>query len=261
MERTKFIICIILGAVFWLSGAMTVKLLGNYVFTESSPYKIIMFVLAFPMMCLVIRLSCKIAKLNQSEILTAVVVANFAATFLDGIALTFFRHIYHNLYEVSHYGSAWILWGGGAGFLIAYLMTKDNIFLEKRKIVLSVTLGAIFWFVAALIVRFSGDSVFAENNLYIIPMFVMLFPLSYFFILISLKVAHLQKSELIKSVSIITLTAMLLDGIALTWFRGLYSDKYEVSHHGAAFILFGVGVGLSLAYFLSDKNNLKERMQ
>ncbi|MBX7174472.1 MAG: DUF5367 family protein [Pyrinomonadaceae bacterium] len=258
MKNSKLILLIILGIIFWFNGAISVKLLGNYVFTEDSPYKIEMFVLAFPMLFLAIFIAIKAVKLNHSEILTAVVVMNFAAVFLDGIALNFFRQIYHDVYEISHYGAAWILWGGGAGLLIAYLMTQNNITLGRKKVILSVILGAIFWFVGAMIIRFFGDSVFSENNNYRILALVLLFPLSYVFILITQKIVNLQKSELLNSVSIVTLTAMFLDGIALTWFRGLYSDKYEVSHYGAGFILFGVGAGLLLSYLMNDNEKMLE---
>lgn len=258
MKISKLISSIILGIIFWFSGAITVKILGDYVFTESTPLKILMMVLAFPMLYSAVFISRKVAKLNRSEILTATVVMNFAATLLDGTFLVFYRHIYHNVYEISHYGAAWILWGGGAGVLIAYLMTKNNVILGTRKAFLSVILGAIFWFIAAMIVRFFGESVFSENSNYKILMFVLLFPLSYVFIFITQKVADLQKSELLNAVSIVTMTAMFLDGIALTFFRGLYSDKYEVSHYGTAFILFGVGAGLLLSYSMNDNEKMLE---
>lgn len=256
MKSSKLTLSIILGIVFWFSGAITVKLLGDYVFTESTPLKILMMALAFPMLYAAVFISQKFAKLNQSEILTATVVMNFAATLLDGTFLVFYRQIYHNIYEISHYGAAWILWGGGAGVLIAYLMTKNNVILSTRKVVLSVILGVIFWFIAALTIRFFGESVFSENSNYKILMFILIFPLSYVFIFITQKVADLQKSELLNAVSIVTMTAMFLDGIALTFFRGLYSDKYEVSHYGAAFILFGVGVAFLLAYVMNDNEKM-----
>lgn len=253
MKNSKLIWLIILGIIFWLSGAMNVKLLGSYALTESSPLKIVAFVLAFPMLFLAIFIAVKLVKLSRAEILTGVVIMNFAATLLDGIALTWFRQLYHDVYEISHYGAAWILWGGGAGILIAYLMTRNGVNLGQKKTILSVILGAVFWFAAAMIIRFCGESVFTEGNNYRILAFILLFPLSYVFILITQKVADLQSNELLNSVAIVTMTAMFLDGIALTWFRGLYSDKYEVSHYGAAFILFGVGVGLLLSYLMNKE--------
>lgn len=124
MKNSKLVLCVILGIVFWFSGAVSVKFLGNYVFTESSPYKIIMLVLLFPISYIFVMIGKKAAKLEKSEILKAVVIMTIAATFCDGIALTWFRGIYAESYEVSHYGAAWILFGAGVGLLIAYFVNE-----------------------------------------------------------------------------------------------------------------------------------------
>jgi hypothetical protein len=127
MKNSKLILLIILGVVFWLTAAMSVKLLGNDVFTENSSYKIIMFAMLFPVSYLFIFISRKVAKLEKSEILHAVVIMTITATFCDGIALTWFRKLYAETYEVSHYGSAWILFGLGVGLLIGYFMTDEKV--------------------------------------------------------------------------------------------------------------------------------------
>lgn len=126
MKNSKLPTIIGLGVVFWSMGAVTVNLLGNYVFTESSPYKIIMFVLLFPAIYLFLLICQKIAKLNKSEILKAVVIMTITACFCDEIALTWFRQIYAETYEVSHYGASWILSGVGVGLLIACFMTDEK---------------------------------------------------------------------------------------------------------------------------------------
>jgi hypothetical protein len=63
-------------------------------------------------------------------------------------------------------------------------------------------------------------------------------------------IAKLGIHELLKPVVIMTFTATFLDGIALTWFRSLYSPSFEVALFGSAFILWGVGLGLLFAYLL-----------
>jgi hypothetical membrane protein len=111
MKNSKLLIIIILGVVFWFSGVIGVKLLGDYEFTENSSYKFIMFLLFFPMTCLFILISQKIAKLNKSETSKAVVIITITAVFCDGAALNRFRQIYTQTYEVSHYGATWIFYG------------------------------------------------------------------------------------------------------------------------------------------------------
>ncbi len=127
MKNSKLPTLIVLGVVFWFSGVILVKLLGNYVFTEASPYKIVMFILLFPLSYLFILISQITAKLEKSEILRAVVIMTITACFCDEIALSWFRQIYAETYEVSHFGAAWILAGVGVGLLIGYLKTDLEI--------------------------------------------------------------------------------------------------------------------------------------
>lgn len=126
MKNSKVILCILLGVVFWLNGVMSVKLLGNYVFTESSHYKLIMFALLFPAIYLFILICQKLAKLQKSEILKAVVIMTITASFCDGAALNWFRQIYAETYEVSHYGAAWIFSGAAVGLLLGYFMNDEK---------------------------------------------------------------------------------------------------------------------------------------
>jgi hypothetical protein len=126
MKNSKLLILIVLGIVFWFSGVVSVKLLGNYVFTESSPYKLLMFVSLFPTIYLFFLISQKIANLKKSEILKAVVIMTITASFCDGFVLNWFRQIYAETYEVSHYGAAWIFSGAAVGLLIGYFMNDEK---------------------------------------------------------------------------------------------------------------------------------------
>ena len=130
MKNSKLLILIVLGVIFWFSGVISVKLLGSYVFTESSPYKFLMFILLFPMIYLFFLISQKIANLKKSEILKAVVVMTITASFCDGAALTWFRQIYAETYEVSHYGAAWVFSGAAVGLLLAYFMNDEKEFID-----------------------------------------------------------------------------------------------------------------------------------
>lgn len=125
--------------------------------------------------------------------------------------------------------------------------------MKKSQQIYCIILGVIFWFVAAMIVRFLGKSVFTENNPFLILMFILAIPITFIFLFITQKVLKISRLEIMRPIVIITLTAAFLDGIALTWFRTLYSDSFEVSSHGAALILWGVGLGLFLAYFQTKK--------
>jgi hypothetical protein len=126
MKSSKLILLIILGIVFWFIAAMTVKLLGNAVFTEHNLYRLLMFAATFPISFVFIQITVKVASLKKAEILNAVVIMTITATFLDGIALTWFRQLYAESFEIALYGAAWILFGAGVGLLFGYVMTDET---------------------------------------------------------------------------------------------------------------------------------------
>lgn len=125
--------------------------------------------------------------------------------------------------------------------------------MNRATFFLFVGLGVVFWFVAALIVRFGGTAVFTENNPRLIWFYLLAIPLTVGFLFIAKTLARLRYSDLLKPVVIMTFTAAFLDGIALAWFRQLYSQSVEVALHGAALILWGVGLGLLFAFYLDSR--------
>lgn len=125
--------------------------------------------------------------------------------------------------------------------------------MKNSKNLLFVGLGIAFWFIAAMIVRFGNETIFSASNSYLLILFISTIPISYGFLFVTIKLSKLKLNELLKPVSIITLVAMLCDGIAMTWFGELYGKTCEIVHFGAGFILWGVFVGLFLAYFHSNE--------
>lgn len=122
--------------------------------------------------------------------------------------------------------------------------------MKNSKVFLFLALGVMFWFIAAMIIRFTGSYVFSENNPKLILFFIIAIPLTVVSMYITKLIGKLKFNELLKPVAIMTIMATLLDGIALAWFRQLYSQSFEIAFHGAAWILWGVGLGLLFAYLL-----------
>ena len=127
--------------------------------------------------------------------------------------------------------------------------------MEKSNQLKYVLLGILFWFLGALIVRYTGEFFFTGSSLLKITLFVLLFPLSYVFILI----ANPKPSETLECVVIMTYSASFLDGLALTFFRQLYGESIEVCLFGAAAILFGAGTGLLLGHILNVDKSVKAK--
>jgi hypothetical protein len=126
--------------------------------------------------------------------------------------------------------------------------------MKSSKIALFVALGIAAWFNAVLIIRFMGESCLTANNPKLIWMFLLAFPVTAITIYLTKIISKLAYSELLRPIVIMTLTATFCDGIALTWFRQIYSESFEIALHGAALILWGVGLGLLFAFILEIKN-------
>jgi Family of unknown function (DUF5367) len=127
--------------------------------------------------------------------------------------------------------------------------------MKKSQLFLFIALGIIFWFTAAMVIRFAGANVFSENNPLLILFFALAFPITYIFFFVTKLAAKVPYTAMLQPVVIMTLTAALLDGIALAFFRTLYAKSFEVALHGAAWILWGVGIGLLFALILNNRNN------
>ena len=123
--------------------------------------------------------------------------------------------------------------------------------MSNSKTLLYIILGIIFWFVAAMIVRFGGSAIFSEGNPLLTIMFLVTFPVTAIFLWVTMKIGKLKQNELLKPIVIITAAAAAFDGIAMTWFRQLYSNSFEVAFYGSALILWGVSLGLIFSYILS----------
>lgn len=130
--------------------------------------------------------------------------------------------------------------------------------MTKSKQILFVALGVIFWFQAAMIINYFGESVFSENNSKLIIIFVLAIPITIVSMYIAKILTKLKFSELLKPVVVMTFTATFLDAIALAWFRQIYSQSFEVALYGSAWILWGAGLGLFFAYYL-DHGGSKQK--
>lgn len=126
--------------------------------------------------------------------------------------------------------------------------------MNQPKVLLFTALGVVFWFNAAMIVRVCGASVFTAGNPRLLLFFGLAIPLTLLSMYITKAIAKLRFADLLEPVVLMTLTATMLDGLALAWFRQLYSSSFEVALHGAAWIFWGAGLGLLFAYILDKRS-------
>jgi hypothetical protein len=116
--------------------------------------------------------------------------------------------------------------------------------LSTRQISILAVLGGIFWFIAAMIVRFGGPLGILEGGLRVVT-YAATIPLSWLFIL-SARLVGMPREQTFSGVAVMVLSAALLDGVALAWLPSLYGSDSAIVLGGAALILWGVGVGLVL---------------
>lgn len=117
--------------------------------------------------------------------------------------------------------------------------------LTATQIAFSIIYGIILWFIAAMIVRFIGP-MGAFEGIALLITYGLVIPGTIPFVMIGQRLMGLQKGQVAGSLMIITATALLLDGIALNFFRDLYGSDPVTIMAGAALIMWGAGVGLVL---------------
>jgi Family of unknown function (DUF5367) len=115
--------------------------------------------------------------------------------------------------------------------------------------ILLIMLGIIFWFEALLFIRFGGESLFVNGNPWLLLLFVASMPIAWVLVKIVAIVGKINGEDLLSAVSIVALTAMLLDGIALTWFQGWYGLAPAGLLLAAAWLLWGVALSLGIGYW------------
>lgn len=112
-----------------------------------------------------------------------------------------------------------------------------------------VLFGALLWFAAAMIVRFGGPAGILAGGARLLT-YALVIPGTVPFILAIPLAGGVGAAARPLATTVVTMAALLLDGVALAWFPGLYGDDPAVQFAGAAVIMWGAGVGLALGLLL-----------
>jgi hypothetical protein len=125
--------------------------------------------------------------------------------------------------------------------------------LAPTQIVILAIYGAVLWFLAAMLVRNLGP-MGALDGVWRVISYALVIPGTVPAILIARPLAKLRRDQRVTAISIVTATALLLDGIAHAWFPAIYGTDPALIVKGAAAILWGAGVGLVLALVMNKEN-------
>jgi hypothetical protein len=111
--------------------------------------------------------------------------------------------------------------------------------VSRTHVITLIILGAVFWFLAAMPVRYV-PSIF-DAGWWSVVLLVGSLPGAWAFIKLVLWIVRLPDQRSLMAISIATITALFLDGLAMTWVPQLYGGDPGAALRGAGWILFGVG--------------------
>lgn len=113
-------------------------------------------------------------------------------------------------------------------------------------------IGAVYWFIAALIVRWTAANWVGHDALTAL-VFALIVPGTVVALLLGYRLAGVGRVHAAIGATIMTGAASLLDGLALTWLPSLYGEMPEIVLGGAAAILWAAGVALVLGIALEQR--------
>jgi hypothetical protein len=126
----------------------------------------------------------------------------------------------------------------------------NRIGLSNQQTVLLIIIGAVLWFLAAIILRLIAPMGALEGSARLIT-YALVIPGTLPFVILTRMAAKLRSDQLFTGVAVVTMTALLIDGIVIAWFPAVYGGALPQVTNCAAAILWGAGVGLVLAFILN----------
>ena len=125
--------------------------------------------------------------------------------------------------------------------------------LTPRQWLILVALGVALWFGAILLIR-ALESMGALRTPWVAFTYLLVVPGTWPFVVLARRIASLRQDQTATGLAIVTLTAALLDGIALTAAPAVYGADPVAA---GAVLLWGVGVGLLLGVVSGERGTAK----
>ncbi len=115
-----------------------------------------------------------------------------------------------------------------------------------------IAIGAALWFIAAIILRSIAPMGALEGTARAIT-YALVIPGTLPFVILTRVIVKLRQDQIAIGIAVVTATALLIDGIVVAWFPGVYSNEIRHVAACAAGILWGAGVGLLLGFILNEE--------
>jgi hypothetical protein len=124
--------------------------------------------------------------------------------------------------------------------------------LTPRQTGILITFGVTGWFAAALLIRFLEPFGALQGTARILT-YLLIIPGSVPLVWIGQAIARHTRVQRGLAATIFTTTALLLDGLAVAWIPWLYGVSTEHVLAGAAAILWGAGVAITLGFVMGRR--------
>ncbi len=122
--------------------------------------------------------------------------------------------------------------------------------LSKGQILMLAGIGAALWYAAGLLLHWLAGAGMLHGSARAI-VYALTVPGTMPFVLLAARLARLSPGQRLTGIAIVTTTALLIDGIVVAWFPGVYGDTAEHVLAASGAVLWGAGVGLALAALLT----------
>jgi hypothetical protein len=122
--------------------------------------------------------------------------------------------------------------------------------LDRGQIVALITVGAVFWFAAATLLRLLAPFGIHDGWAQVLT-YALVIPGTVPVVLLVRRFARLSPDQVAIGMAVATAAAILLDGLALAWIPWLYGTELAHTAGAGAVILWGGGVGLVLGFLFN----------
>ena len=122
--------------------------------------------------------------------------------------------------------------------------------MTSRQTVMLVGMGALLWFLAALLLRAIAPLGALDGTMRALT-YALVIPGTFPFVVLTRKLVSLRADQMAVGIAVATATALIIDGIIVAWFPAVYGGHLPQLTHCAAVILWGAGVALILGFFMN----------
>jgi hypothetical protein len=115
----------------------------------------------------------------------------------------------------------------------------------SRQLATLVVIGVVIWLLGALLLNYLGE-IGSLQGASLIIVYAALIPGTVPIILLVRRLARLATDQIALASAIVVASAIVLDGLALSWFPALYGPGIAQTAVSGAIILWGGGVAIAL---------------